>query len=114
MQISINSHGYIEEDGNSARDVYYPYFEKVMNRIGEERGWRPTSRASFDAVTTPTGALLVGSPEEIADKIVYEHSLFGNTRFTLQISISSMSHERVMKSIELFGQKVKPLVLERL
>jgi alkanesulfonate monooxygenase SsuD/methylene tetrahydromethanopterin reductase-like flavin-dependent oxidoreductase (luciferase family) len=81
-----------------------------MNRIGRERGWGPTSRAHFDQSRSPRGALFVGNPEEVAEKIVAHHRIFRNDRFLLQMAIGTMPHAKLMKAIELYGTKVAPLV----
>ena len=83
----------------------------MMNRIGRERGWPPMGRAAVrGAAAQPRGAARVGSPEEVAEKILYEHELFGHQRFLMQISVGAVPHADVMRSIELFGTEVAPLV----
>jgi alkanesulfonate monooxygenase SsuD/methylene tetrahydromethanopterin reductase-like flavin-dependent oxidoreductase (luciferase family) len=81
-----------------------------MTRIGRERGWPPASRAQYDAQRGPRGALLVGTPEEVAERIVYQHGIFGHQRFLMQFSVGSMPHGQIMRAIELFGTKVAPAV----
>lgn len=110
LQLSINSHGYIMEDSQQARNEYYPPYAEVMGRIGRERNWPPPSRARFDAECDPHGALFVGSPQEVVDKIMYEYELFHHQRFLLQFSVGSIPHDKMMKSIELFGTKIAPVV----
>ncbi len=110
LQLSINSHGFIAEDSQQARNDYYPPYAQVMGKIGRERGWPPPSREHFEAECSPRGALLVGSPQEIIDKILYEYELFKHQRFLIQFSVGTMPHEKIMKSIELFGTKVAPAV----
>ncbi len=66
----------------------------MMNRIGRERGWAPMQRPSFDALRTLRGALVVGSPEQVVEKIVYQHEIFGHDRFLAQMSVGSLAHER--------------------
>lgn len=110
LQIGINSHVYIADDSGKAVDELYPSYAKMMNRIGQERGWPPLSRQQFEYSRTPKGALMVGSPQEVIDKILYEHELFGNTRFLAQMSMGEMSHQKIMKSIELYGDIVAPAV----
>ncbi|MEN9934808.1 MAG: hypothetical protein RLZZ387_1387 [Chloroflexota bacterium] len=114
MPVSINSHGYIAETGAQARDEAYPPHELVMNRIGRERGWPPMSRQQFDALCSPRGALLIGSPDEVVEKILFEHELFGHQRFLLQVSVGPMPHAQVMRSIELYGTRVAPAVRKAL
>jgi probable LLM family oxidoreductase len=110
LQLGINSHTYIAETSQQARDEFYPPYAEVMTRIGRERGWSGMSRADFDAATSPQAHLLVGSPQQVIDKILYEHSLFGHTRFLAQMSIGAMPHQQVMKAIELLGTIVAPEV----
>jgi hypothetical protein len=86
----------------------------MMNQIGRERGWAPMRRMDFDAMRSPTGSLLVGSVNEIVDKILYEHSLFKNSRFLAQMSVGIMPHDKILRSIELFGNKVAPAVKKAL
>ena len=81
-----------------------------MAKIGRERGWAPPTRAQFEAERGPRGANLVGTPEEVAAKILYEHELFGLRRFLIQMSVGTLPHETVLRSIELFGTKVAPIV----
>lgn len=110
LATSINVHGFIAETTEQAADDFYGPQAEVMNRIGRERGWGPTSRAHFDQARGPNGALFVGSPEAVAEKIVAQHKIFGNDRFLLQMAIGTMPHARIMKAIELYGTKVAPIV----
>jgi len=110
LQLGINSHTYIAETSQQAKDEFYPPYSEVMNRIGRERGWSGMSRYDFDAATAPQAHLLVGSPQEVIDKILYQHSIFSHTRFLAQMSIGAMPHAQVMKSIELLGNIVAPAV----
>ena len=106
LQIGINNHVFIGEDSQQAADEFYPYYAMMMSRIGRERGWPPLSRQQYDASRSPKSALMVGSVNEVIDKILYEHELFGNTRFMAQASVGNVPHKLIMKSIELFGTKV--------
>ena len=110
MQLSINSHAYIADDAQQARDEFYPPYSDVMNRIGRERGWPAGTREQFDASTDSRGALLVGSPQEVIEKILYQHELFGHTRFLAQMSMGAMPHAKILHAMELFGTKVMPEV----
>jgi probable LLM family oxidoreductase len=110
MQLSINSHTYIADDAQQARDEFYPPYSDVMTRIGKERGWQPGTRNDFEASTGPEGALLVGSPQQVIDKILYEHELFGHTRFLAQMSLGAMPHDKILHAIELLGTRVAPEV----
>ena len=110
LRVSINSHGLIEESSQRAADDAYAAYSYVMAKIGRERGWPPPSRAQFDAERGPLGANLIGTPEEVTAKILYEHELFGLDRFLIQMSVGTLPHEKVLRSIELFGTKVAPIV----
>jgi probable LLM family oxidoreductase len=110
LQIGINSHGFIADDAASAAELALPPYLDVMGRIGRERGWPPPTRAQFDAERSRRGALLIGSPQEVIDKILFEHELFGNTRFLIQLSVGTMPHDKLLRAIELFGTEVAPVV----
>ena len=110
LATSLNVHGFIGETTEQAADDFYGPQAEVMNRIGRERGWGPTNRAHFDQSRSPTGALFVGNPEQVAEKIVAQHRIFGNDRFLLQMAIDIMPHAKIMKAIELYGTRVAPLV----
>lgn len=109
MRLGINSIGYIAETSQQAADEFFPSFAAMMNVIGRERGWSPIGRREFDAMRSPRGALVVGSPQEVAEKILYEHELFGHQRFLLQIG-GAMPHRAIMRAIELLGTQVAPVV----
>lgn len=110
LKVSINSHGYIGDDSRRAADEAFPSYAEVMSRIGRERGWPPLTRGRFEAERSPHGALLIGTPEEVVDKILWEHELFHHDRFLLQLSVGTMPHDKIMRAIELLGTKVAPLV----
>jgi probable LLM family oxidoreductase len=108
--LSINSHGFVAEDSQEAADITFPAFAMMMDRIGRERGWPPMTREAFEASRTLRGANFVGTPEEVAEKIVHQHGIFGHQRFMIQFSVGTLPHAQVMRSIELFGTEVAPLV----
>jgi alkanesulfonate monooxygenase SsuD/methylene tetrahydromethanopterin reductase-like flavin-dependent oxidoreductase (luciferase family) len=110
LPLSINSIGYVADTFQQAADEYAPGYLQMMNKIGRERGWSPIGRREFDALRTLRGALVVGSPEEVIEKILFQHQIFGNERFLLQISVGPVPHRSVMHAIELFGTKVSPIV----
>jgi probable LLM family oxidoreductase len=110
LAVGINSHMYVADSSQRARDEFYPVYSQMMNRIGRERGWPPMTRAQFDAGCEPQGHLLVGTPREVADKIIAHHTLFGNDRFLGHISVGVLAHERAMRATELFATEVAPLV----
>ena len=109
LQTSINSHVYIAENSQKAAEDFFPSYATMMNRIGRERGWSPINRSQFDQMRSKHGSLIVGSPQEVIDKILYEHELFGNTRFLAQMSMGA-PHAALLKSIELFGTQVAPVI----
>ena len=109
-KVSINSHTYVADDSRRAGDEFYPPYAAVMTRIGSERGWPPTTRTAFEASRSTHGALVVGSVQEVIDKILHEHELFAMDRFLAQMDVGAVPHAQVMRSIELFGTKVAPAV----
>jgi probable LLM family oxidoreductase len=110
LPVSINSHAYVADSSDQAADEFFPAYSAMMNRIGAERGWSPMVRPQFDALRSPRGALVVGSPKQVADKIIAQHEIFGHQRFLAQMSVGPMPHDQVMRSIELFGTEVAPAV----
>jgi len=108
LPVGINSHGFIAETSEEAREVFFPAYAEVMSRIGRERGWPPTTRAQFEAMCGPRGALLVGSPDEVSEKLRFQKSIFGNDRCLIQMAFGSVPHDKVLRSIELFGTEVVP------
>jgi len=114
LQLGINSHAYVADDSQTAADEFYPSYADVMTRIGRERGWQGMTREQYEYMRSKTGSLLVGSPQQVIDKILYEHSLFKNTRFLAQMSVGTLPHDKLMHSIELFGTVVAPAVKKAL
>lgn len=110
LPVSINSHGFLADDSRTAADVFFPSYLDVMGRIGRERGWAPPTRARFDAERGPSGALLVGSAQEMIDKIMAQYELFRHDRFLLQLSVGTLPHARIMRAIELYAGEVAPVI----
>lgn len=108
--VSINSHGFIAEDGDEAADLSYPAFAETMGRIGRERGWPPPSRAQFDEERRLRGSMFLGSPQDIIDKILFQYDVFHHDRFLIQLTVGPMPHDRVLRAIELLGTEVAPVV----
>jgi probable LLM family oxidoreductase len=108
--LSINSHGFIAETSQAAADAAFPPFMHQMTKIGRERGWPPVQRQDFDAGRTLRGALFVGSPAEVTEKILFQHEIFDHDRFLLQLSVGTMPHRELLRAIELFGTEVAPAV----
>lgn len=112
LPVASHSHGFIAEDTQLAADKFFPSTQASMNVIGRERGWGHYSRASFDAARRPEGALYVGDPETVAEKIINLRKHVGITRFMLHVPLGSMPHADVMRAIELLGTEVAPRVRE--
>ncbi|MEZ5098252.1 MAG: LLM class flavin-dependent oxidoreductase [Thermoleophilia bacterium] len=109
VPMAIGSHVYVSDTSQRAADEFFPSYAALMGRIGKERGWPPFTRQDYEAGRTLRGHLLVGSPEQVAEKILYQHEIFGHARFAAQI-IGPMPHEQAMRSIELLGTEVAPVV----
>jgi probable LLM family oxidoreductase len=114
LQVSINSHGFLADTDAAAAEAAFPPYMTQMGKIGRERGWPPPTRRQFDAEISKQGALLVGGPERVIDKILWEHELFGHTRFLIQFSVGTMPHDQMLRAIELYGTKVAPAVRKAL
>lgn len=110
LPIATHSHGFVADTTEQATELFFPPMQAQMNVIGRERGWPPYTRQSFDDARSLRGALYVGEPEYVAEKIVLLHKNLGVDRFFLHINVGSMPHEHIMRAIELFGTKVAPLV----
>ncbi|HEY2601034.1 MAG TPA: LLM class flavin-dependent oxidoreductase [Thermoleophilaceae bacterium] len=108
--LSINSHSYVADSSQQAADEFYPSYAAMMNAIGRERGWQPIRRPDYDALRSLRGALVVGSPDEVVEKVLFQHELFGHQRFLAQISVGTLPHAKVMRAIELLGTEVAPQV----
>jgi probable LLM family oxidoreductase len=109
-RVAINTHAFVARTSAEADSAFAPSYLQMMNRIGRERGWPPSGRPEYEALKSPRGALAVGSPEEVAEKILFEHELFANDRYVGQMSVGAVAHNDVMRSIELFGTQVAPVV----
>ena len=110
LQLAINSHGYIADNSQQAADEFYAPYAYLMSKIGRERGWPPMNREQYEMMRSPEGSLLVGSPQQVIDKILYEYELFGNTRVLFHISVGTLPHAKVLHAIELLGTVVAPAV----
>jgi probable LLM family oxidoreductase len=108
--LGINSHGYIADTSQRALDESWPGVSSAMNRIGRERGWAPMTREQFEAGTSLRGAYFNGSPQQVIEKILFQHEIFQHDRFLLQTSVGTLPHAQVMRSIELLGTEVAPVV----
>lgn len=113
-RVGINTHAFVAADGAEADRLFAPHYLEVMNRIGRERGWPPSGLREFQALRSPQGALAAGSPQEVAEKLLMEHELFGHDRYLAHISIGAVEHADVLRSMERFGTEVVPVVREEL
>jgi probable LLM family oxidoreductase len=109
-KVAINTHAFVGETSSKADAAFATSYLEMMNRIGRERGWPPSGRPEYEALRSPRGALAVGSPEQVAEKILFEHELFDNDRYVAQMSVGAVEHRDVMRSIELFATEVAPIV----
>ncbi|MEI8152631.1 MAG: LLM class flavin-dependent oxidoreductase [Hyphomicrobiales bacterium] len=114
LQVGINTHGYVADTSQRAADEFFPSYAAQMTHIGRERGWPPTTRAQFDAGLHPRAHLMIGSPEQVIEKILFQHEALGHQRYLMQMSVGTMPHAQTMRSIELFGTKVAPAVRKAL
>jgi probable LLM family oxidoreductase len=113
LKVGVHSLGYVAETTKEAADDFFPGYARAFTDIGKERGWRPTTRADFDAQRGPRGALLIGNPEEVTEKIIrHSEALGGVSRFTFQMNASSLPHAKLMKAIEMLGTQVAPALRE--
>ena len=112
LPLAINTHAFVAETSQAADSAFASSYLAMMNRIGRERGWPPAGREEYEALRSPRGAVAAGSPEQVAEKILFEHELFGNSRYVAQMSVGAVAHTDVMRSIELFGTRVAPVVRE--
>jgi probable LLM family oxidoreductase len=109
-RIAINTHTYVGATAEEADRAFAPGYLEVMNRIGRERGWGPSGLPQFHALRSPQGALAAGSAEEVAEKILYGHELFGHQRYLGHMSVGAVDHADVLRSMERFGTEVAPVV----
>ncbi len=111
LKVGIHSLGYVANTTQEAIDDFYPGYAESMTRVGKERGWPPMTKGRFESQAGPTGALLVGSAEDVAEKILHHSKALGGiSRLTFQMDTAEVSHEKLMQAIELIGKKIKPLV----
>jgi probable LLM family oxidoreductase len=115
LKVGVHSLGYVAETTQEAADDFFPGYARAFTDIGKERGWPPTTRADFDAQRGPRGALLIGNPEEVVEKLIrHSEALGGVSRFTFQMNASSLPHAKLMRAIELLGTQVAPVLRKEL
>jgi alkanesulfonate monooxygenase SsuD/methylene tetrahydromethanopterin reductase-like flavin-dependent oxidoreductase (luciferase family) len=110
LPVAINSHGFVADTSQAATESFYATYAEVMTQLGRERGWGPMTREQFAGLAGLHGAVVVGSPEQVAEKILFQHELFGHQRFLMQSSLGAAPHREVLRSIELLGTEVAPIV----
>jgi alkanesulfonate monooxygenase SsuD/methylene tetrahydromethanopterin reductase-like flavin-dependent oxidoreductase (luciferase family) len=110
VPLAVHAHGYVAEDGEIAADEYFPSYAAAMTRIGRERGWGPMTREQFDTMRGPGGSLVLGDPPTVAAKIARWGEVLGIERFMLHVSVGTLPHDRVLRSIDLLGREVAPLL----
>jgi probable LLM family oxidoreductase len=109
LTVGLHSLGYVANSMDEAIDLYYDGYAKMFTKIGKERGWGPATREQFDHLVGPLGAIVLGNPEQVAEKILrHSEALGGITRFQFQMDIADITHENLLKSIELIGKEVIP------
>ena len=115
LTVGLHSIGFLGDTTEQAADDFYPGYAQTMTQIGKERGWPPTTRRQFDATRGPKGALLIGDAETVAKKILYvNEALGGLSRITFQMSVSTLTHRKLMRSIEILGTQVVPILRKEL
>ena len=114
MQVGVHMHAFFGDDSQQTADDYYPVYAAQMDRVGRSRGWPPFQKQQYDLGRTKSGALIIGDANEAIDKILQMKDLFGLTRFSAHMDVGGPSHASLMKSIELFGNKIAPKVREAL
>jgi alkanesulfonate monooxygenase SsuD/methylene tetrahydromethanopterin reductase-like flavin-dependent oxidoreductase (luciferase family) len=113
LKVGVHSLGYIAESTQEAVDDFYPGYARTMSEIGKERGWPKMTRASFDAQRGPEGALLVGDPDEVVEKIIrHSKALGGISRITFMMNPASLPHESLMRATKLIGTRIAPALRE--
>ena len=115
LKVGLHSLGFVANSKEEAIEKYYPGYRVWFNQIGQERGWPPVTMERFEQQIGELGAYVIGSPEEVAEKLIrHSKALGGISRFTFQIDNAGLTHEDLMETYTLIGEKVKPLVLESL
>jgi probable LLM family oxidoreductase len=115
LAVGLHAIGFLGNTTEQAAEDFYPGYAHTFTEIGKERGWPPATRAQFDALRGPTGALLIGDAETVAQKVLYVNEVLGGlSRITFQMGVSALPHERMLRSIKLLGTRVAPIVRKEL
>jgi probable LLM family oxidoreductase len=113
--VGLHAIGFLGDTTEQAADDFYPGYAHTFTKIGKERGWPPATRAQFDALRGPTGALLIGDSETVTQKLLYVNEVLGGlVRITFQMGVSALPHEKMLRSIELLGTRLAPIVRKEL
>jgi alkanesulfonate monooxygenase SsuD/methylene tetrahydromethanopterin reductase-like flavin-dependent oxidoreductase (luciferase family) len=113
--VGLHAIGFLGDTTEQAADDFYPGYAHTFTQIGKERGWPPATRAQFDALRGPTGALLIGDSETVTQKLLYVNEVLGGlARITFQMGVSALPHETMLRSIELLGTRLAPIVRKEL
>jgi alkanesulfonate monooxygenase SsuD/methylene tetrahydromethanopterin reductase-like flavin-dependent oxidoreductase (luciferase family) len=115
LKVGVHALGYVADTDEQAANDFFPGYAREFTQIGRERGWPPVTRRQFESVRGPTGALIVSDPKGVVEKIAhYNESIGGISRLTFQMSVAGLSHEKLVRSIELIGKEVIPRVKEQI
>ena len=115
LKVGIHAVGFAGDTDKQAADDFFPGYAYTFTKIGKERGWPPTTRAQFERTRGPEGALLVGAPEAIAEKILHVNEIFGGiSRLTFQMSVATLPQETLLHAIELLGARLAPIIRKQL
>ena len=114
LKVGVHSLGYVAETREQAIKEFFPGYAESFTRIGRERGWPPVTMSHFESQIGPTGALVVGNVEEVAEKVIrHSEALGGLSRFSFQLDVAGLTHQQLMKAIELIGTKVAPIIRKK-
>ena len=108
--MGINSHTFVADTSQEAADDFFPAYAGMRNRFGRERAWSPMTREQFEQLRSLRGAVVGGSPQEVVEKILFQHELFGHQRFMAQVSVGHLPHSKALRAVELLGTEVVPAV----
>jgi probable LLM family oxidoreductase len=115
LAVGLHLIGFLGDTSEQAADDFFPGYAHTFTEIGKERGWRPTTRAQFDALRGPTGALMIGDAETVAEKILYQHEALGGiSRLTFQMGVSTLPHQTMLRAIEILGTRLLPMIKNEL
>jgi len=115
LRVGMHALGYVAETSQAADDDFFPGYARAFTEVGKERGWPPVTRSHYQALRGPRGALIVGNPDEVVEKLLrHSEALGGLSRVTFQMSVAALPHEKLLSAIELLGKRVKPAVQARI